>query len=522
MLRGMSYGFRIGFDRRCSLKPAPGNFRSVQENLASVEKYIADEVALGRLVQSQDSTVCRNPIGLIPKPHQPGKFRLIVDLSAPPSFSVNDGIAASRCSLEYVSVDRAARLVSKSGKGALMAKTDLQCAYRHIPVHPSDQHLLGIEWEAKVYIDRALPFGLRSAPKLFTSVADSLAWALQCEGVVNTVHYLDDFLFWGPPGSPVCEVALGRATVLCNRLGLPTAPHKTVGPVTSLTFLGIEIDSVAMELRLPADKLARLRRTLSQWEKRRHATKHDLQVLIGHLNHAAAVVRPGRSFIRQLIDASKIPRRQTHRVRLNAGCRADVAWWSTFVQQWNGVSLFPDLPPGPSVISDASGSWGCGAYTTTSHQWFQLQWPPSWSTIDIAVKELIPVVVSAALWGREWTGSLALFRSDNQAVVACLSSRSARDTHLSHLLRCLFFLEAHFGFEHHAQHIAGKDNTAADALSRNKVHELFSLVPQASHSVRQPPDALTEMLWDKSVNWTSPRWRTLFENTLRAVSPEGQ
>ena len=103
------------------------------------------------------------------------------------------------------------------------------------------------------------------------------------------------------------------------------------------------------------------------------------------------------------------------RVRLNAGCCADVAWWSTFVQQWNGVSLFPDLPPDPSVILDASSSWGCGAFTTTSHQWFQLQWLPSWSTVNIAIKELIPVVVSAALWGREWTGSLVLFRSNNQA-----------------------------------------------------------------------------------------------------------
>ena len=197
-----------------------------------------------------------------------------------------------------------------------------------------------------------------------------MAWVLQCKGVVNTVHYLGDFLFWSPPGSPLCEVALGKATALCDRLGLPTAPHKTVGPVTSLTFLGIEIDSVVMVLRLPADKLACLRRMLFQWEKRRHVTKHDLLVLIGHLNHASAVVRPGCSFVRQLINASKIPRHQTHRVRLNAGCRADVAWWSTFVQQWNGVSLFLDLASGPSAILDASGLWGCGAYTITSHQWF--------------------------------------------------------------------------------------------------------------------------------------------------------
>ena len=121
---------------------------------------------MGRLVQLSQGTIPirRNPIGIIPKPHQPGKFRLIVDLSAPPAFSVNDGTLAEECSLEYVSVDQAARLVSKCGRGALMAKIDLQSAYRHVLVHPKDQNLLGIEWGGKVYQDQALPFGLRSAP----------------------------------------------------------------------------------------------------------------------------------------------------------------------------------------------------------------------------------------------------------------------------------------------------------------------------------------------------------------------
>ena len=117
-----------------------------------------------------------------------------------------------------------------------MAKTDLQSAYRHVPVHPSDQHLLGIEWAGKVFVDRALPFGLRSAPKLFSAVADSLAWALQCEGVVNSIHYLNDFLFWGPPESTVCNSALQKAIALSERPGLLVATQKTVGPTTMLTF----------------------------------------------------------------------------------------------------------------------------------------------------------------------------------------------------------------------------------------------------------------------------------------------
>ena len=149
-----------------------------------------------------------------------------MDFSTPQGFSINDGISPSLCSLEYVSVDQAACLVAACGRGVLMAKTDLHNAYRHVPVHPSDQHLLGIEWSGQLYYDRALPFGLCSAPKLFLAVTDGLAWALNCTGVTDTVHYLDDFLLWGPPDSLCCAIALQMTTEICMHLGLPKAHDK--------------------------------------------------------------------------------------------------------------------------------------------------------------------------------------------------------------------------------------------------------------------------------------------------------
>ena len=121
-----------------------------------------------------------------------------------------------------------------------------------VPVHPSDQHLLAIEWR---YCDQCLPFGLRSAPKVFNAVADALAWALTVRGVEKTLHYLDDFFFCGPANSPVCQKALDIAIPTLAELGFPTAPEKTVGPTTTLVFLGIVIDSTQLELRLPRDKL---------------------------------------------------------------------------------------------------------------------------------------------------------------------------------------------------------------------------------------------------------------------------
>lgn len=199
-----------------------------------------------------------------------------------------------------------------------MAKIDLLNAYRHVPVHRADYHLLGLEWEGRSYCGKALHFGLHLAPKLFPAVADSLAWAMECKGVQNSLHYLDNLLFWGPPASPSCELVLSCTTVVFQA-GPPGgepqdcwANHNT-------------------HLPRHRDKLACLKATLARWVLHRRATKHELQVLIGQLNHAATVVHPGHSFMRQLTETMKIPCLQYQRVQVNYNCRANLAWGSMFI-----------------------------------------------------------------------------------------------------------------------------------------------------------------------------------------------
>ena len=309
------HGFRIGFDRDTNLCQATSNLRSVQQNPTAVETYVMAEVKTGKLTPCprEDIRVHCSPIGIIPKPHQPGKFRLIVDLSSPQEHSVNSGISPHLCSLEYTSVGTAVRLLQQQGQGAKMAKLDLKAAYRMVPVHREDQHLLGIKWRDNIYLDQALPFGLRSAPKIFTAVADGLTWAIVCEGISNVIHYLDDFFFCGPADSEECTAALHTALPLCERLGFPVAQEKVVDPATVITFLGIELDSVRQELRLPQDKLERIKTLINRWSKKHCATKHELQCLLGHLNHACTVVKPGRTFIHNVIALLRLPKHPTHR-----------------------------------------------------------------------------------------------------------------------------------------------------------------------------------------------------------------
>ena len=150
-----------------------------------------------------------------------------------------------------------------------MAKADIKQAYRIVPVHPDDRHLLGVQWEGQVWVDKDLPFGLRSAPLIFTAFADSLQWIMTKRGVCPVFHYLDDFITLGAPHSPHCQHNLDGIVLTCKDTGTPLAEGKCEGPAQVITFLGMELDSNKMEIRLAADKLERLRKLLSEWEGRK-------------------------------------------------------------------------------------------------------------------------------------------------------------------------------------------------------------------------------------------------------------
>ena len=178
----------------------------------------------------QYPTIHTSPFGVIPKRHQANKWQLILDLSHPEGSSVNDGIDPSLCSLQYTSVDDITTQILTTGRGTLMAKIDIKNAYRNIPVHPSDRHLLGMEWQNQLYVGGALPFGLRSVPKIFNTVADALEWILRHRGVKNVYHYLDDFIVLGHPNSTECSQGLAILKHTCEELGLPLAVEKCEGP----------------------------------------------------------------------------------------------------------------------------------------------------------------------------------------------------------------------------------------------------------------------------------------------------
>ena len=284
-----------------------------------------------------------NRFRVIPKNNQPDKWRLITDLSYPSGSSVNDGIPSELCSLTYVTIDDAILNILQSGRHTLLAKIDIKSAFRLLPVHPTDCHLLGMTWKDRIYIDHCIPFGLRSAPKLFNILADFLAWTAQNTGVSYLIHYLDDYLTMRPPASTVCQNNLNIFLSLCAELGVPLATDKLEGPSTSLSFLGIIIDTNLMEIRLPSNKLIRMQELLTTWLPRKKATKREILSLVGTLQHATKVVWPGRTFVSKMYTSAAKLREMHYIIRLNKAFQSDLFWWYLFLQSWNGFSILRHL-----------------------------------------------------------------------------------------------------------------------------------------------------------------------------------
>ena len=148
---------------------------------------------------------------------------------------------------------------------------------------------------------------------------------------------------------------------------------------------------------------------------------------------------------------------------------------------------------------------------TPSH-WFQLRWSQSWAEMDITTKELLPIVLAVAVWGRLLNHLHICFHSDNLAVVAIIRKRSARNHIAHHLLRCFYFYAAFYHFQYSIKHVPSVLNTATDTLSCNNLTLFSSLIPQASQTVVDT--SLEELLITQRPDWDSSQYIWLFKGII--------
>ena len=497
LLEGLRHGVRLGYTGPRSPTRAR-NLPSAFTHPEAIDTEQAKECAAGRIHgpfrEPPFPNLHCSGLGAVPK--KDGRWRMILHLSAPAGRSINDHISQDDYSLHYTSIDDAIRILLQLGKGALMAKVDLKSAFRMVPVHPADWELLGMHWKEGFYFDTCLPFGLRSAPFLFNEVATAIEWILQNNYDLSAlIHYLDDYFLAGPPSSPQCGQHLRCFLHVAALLGALVAMEKVAGPTTTLPFLGLILDSIRQEIRLPPEKLQEILHLLDLWATHKNTTKRELLSLIGKVSFAARAVPAGRLFLRRLIMLSTTVTQLHHHIRLTADARADIEWWQTFLPTWNGTAKFIDpatiAAADMDLFTDAAGHLGCGAYFKGS--WFHYTWDARQASYSIQWKELFVIVAAALTWGHLWEGKRIQFHCDNQAIVLAWQSRRAKQPLLMTLLRKLFLTAATGNFHVTLKHLPGHSNAIADAISRRQFTRFFSLSPQADPHPTPTPGMLTTL-----------------------------
>jgi hypothetical protein len=407
--------------------------------------------------------------------------------------------------LNYITIDNAIEGILAHGQGCFLAKTDVDSAFRLIPLRPSDYELFGMFWDGNYYYDRVLPFGLRSAPFLFNQLSEAVEWILlnHC-GISFVCHILDDFLIIEPPSpttpeSLYCQQSLSSMLLAFKNLGIPIAPHKTQGPLTTLEFMGIILDSMRMEARLPPDKVERLSSCFASFKGRNSCTLKELQSLIGSLNFACKVIPPGRPFLQRMIQLTRNISLPHHHIKLSKGFFKDLGMWEEFIQDWNGASFFISstwvTSDTLSLFTDASGSLGFGGIFGA--HWFQGHWEPQHQLgrpgISIAWQELFAIVVACQLWANVFSNRRILFFCDNESVVNIVNTKRSRIPRVMDLVRHLTLLSLKFNVYIRAKHIEGKKNEIADSISRFQMHRFRELAPYADPAPCQVPPVLLEI-----------------------------
>ena len=432
------------------------------------------EVARGRIAGPFKAPPLENfkcsPLALREKT-TPGKYRLLHDLSFPHNGeSVNANIPEEHSKLKYASIRDAIAVINRYGR-CYLAKSDIAEAYRIVPVHPSCYNLLGFKLANEYFYDRCLPMGVSSACKIFERFSSALKFILvSVYKVKHVVKLLDDFLFIGGTEAE-CRYALESFEHLCSITGVPLAHEKTVGPATSVTFLGVNLDTDSGHASIPVNKVTDYASAIEHTLQTRSLTLRELQSLTGKLNFTCCVITTGRCFLRRLYNSA--PKGLSHprtKVHISDETALDLELWKQFLSQYNGRTLlsFGEVRTSAELHMYSDSSKG-GYGATFGDRFLTGQFPASWKAHDIQVLELYPIFLLVNMFREDLSNRAVVFHCDNISVVHALNKQTSRNLGVMKLLRPMVLLLLQNNISFKALHIPGKLNTICDELSRGQV-----------------------------------------------------
>lgn len=321
--------------------------------------------------------------------------------------------------------------IQGQGRNCFLWKADLTRAYRQLRADPVDAPLLGIKVGSEVYLDRCPPFGCRSSVSICQRVANALVHIMARENYY-VIAYLDDFGSCHASQVKAQEV-YDRFKALTQELGLQLAYHKSCPPTTSMDWLGYEVNTNKMSVKIPPAKLQEILSECEPWLERRHATRKMIQQIAGKLIFLCNCLHQGRKFLARIL-ATLLDMHDREWTTIGEQFKADINWFIKYARQANGIHLCTpnkrhfDLEC-DSSLEGAGGNTGEHSYLWIYSEQHKKKFPQIYQleavNIVVAYKTLTVFLqdqpTHITIWTDNITSSFALQtgRTQDKLLAAC-------------------------------------------------------------------------------------------------------
>jgi hypothetical protein len=454
---------------------------------AEIQSLLAKDAI--ELCQSAD-VACLSSVFFVPK--KGGQWRLVVNLKP-----LNQFVEKEHFQMEGL---KEVRDIIRPNDW--MFKLDFKDAYFHVPIHPRHRHYLAFEWRNVTYQYKALPFGLTSAPRIFSKLMAAVAAFFRAKGI-RLVFYLDDWLFFADSRDQLLRL---KTFVLDELLKLGFTIHwdkSLLEPTQIIEFLGVTIDSAHMQFQVPRNKVRDTLTLLHALLKKPLCSPREMAQVIGKLNSLNDSVLPTRRRYRTLqIWKTSVLEGQNwdQATPIPTNVKDELQWWLDNLEKSNGRGIIQQ-PKDVDLYTDASGSgWGATLGSNVARG----SWDLITKSCSNNVRELKAILMAVRSFLPQLAHKVVQVHTDNTTALAYVNHMGGREPLLTSIAGDLWDI----CFQHHvylqAEYIPGAENIDADYHSRFIDRNDWKLNPDLFHEL--------DLLW-------GPHDTDLFASALNAQLP---
>lgn len=395
------------------------------------------------------------------------------------------------------------------------ALVDLKDAYFHVIIHRDSRHLLRFCWDGIVYQYRRLPFGLRSAPYIFSRVMKPVIGFLQSRGI-RIIPYLDDWLFLHKDRETL-QHQVSWAVKTMVRLGLIISPKSLLTPVQTLSWLGVLLDLNLGRFGVPQEKQVSLQNLCRSSAQKTSLLVKEAQALLGSLNFFAPYIHLGRLKMRPLqmwcIEEGVHNKAPSASIPVSEEAKQALRTWADPTTLGSRVPIHTSTVEEATVTTDASKiGWGghCGQLETAG------QWPKELKKWSINALEMKAVYLTLLAFRFSLQHHRVKIQSDNSTTVSYINKQGGtRSRRLLKIAQDIWEVASTHNMTIRAAHLAGKSNLRADALSRMKTTDSeWSLHPLAFQKLQNRWGQPKVDLFASQSNAKVASYVTIEENSL--------